>query len=88
VSKCTTEAGECHVKRSSSKWIKTKEPEFQRFDWQDGYGAFTIGQSGVPALKAYIANQKEKHKTRSFEAELVGLLKKYGVPYSEKYLWD
>jgi len=75
------------VKRSSSKWIKSKGPEFQRFDWQDGYGAFTIGQSGVPALKAYIANQKEKHTTRSFEAELVGLLKKYGVPYSEKYLW-
>ena len=75
------------IERSSSKWIKTKEPEFQRFDWQDGYGAFTIGQSGVPALKAYIANQKEKHKARSFEAELVGLLKKYGVPYSEKYLW-
>jgi len=76
------------VKRSSSKWIKTKGPEFQRFDWQDGYGAFTIGQSGVAALKAYIANQKEKHKTRTFEAEFVGFLKRYGVPYNQKYLWD
>ena len=75
------------VKRSSSKWIKTKGPEFRRFDWQEGYGAFTIGQSGVAALKEYIANQKEKHKTRSFETEFLYLLKKYGVDYNEKCLW-
>jgi hypothetical protein len=42
----------------------------------------------VQALKHYIARQKEKHQTRSFEAELMEFLKKYDVEYEEKYLWD
>ena len=75
------------LRKSSSKWIKTKGPEFRRFDWQDGYGAFTIGQSSVAALKEYIAEQKDKHRTRSFEAEFTQLLKKYGVEYDPQYVW-
>jgi putative transposase len=47
------------IKTSSSKWIKTKGPDYQDFYWQNGYGAFSIGQSGVESLKKYIANQKE-----------------------------
>ncbi len=74
------------MKRSSSKWIKTKGPAFRSFDWQDGYGAFSIGQSNVSALKEYIAQQKEKHRVKPFEAEFVKLLKKYGVEYKEQYL--
>lgn len=46
------------VKKSSSKWIKTKGSQFRTFGWQDGYGAFTVGQSTVEALKQYIASQK------------------------------
>ncbi len=38
------------VKTKSSKWIKTKGPEFKNFHWQKGYGAFSIGQSQVPAV--------------------------------------
>lgn len=75
------------VKKSSSKWIKTKGSTFGNFDWQDGYGAFSIGRSAVPALQQYIARQKEHHKTRSFEAEFRELLKKYGVEYHEQYVW-
>ncbi|MBS1790624.1 MAG: IS200/IS605 family transposase [Acidobacteria bacterium] len=47
------------VKTNSSKWIKTKGEEFQRFHWQSGYGAFSVSQSNVGEVKAYIANQKE-----------------------------
>ncbi len=75
------------LKKSSSKWIKTKGIEFRDFCWQDGYGAFSVGQSNVAALKEYIARQKEHHRKRSFESELVGLLKRYGVQYDERYLW-
>ena len=75
------------LKKSSSKWIKTKGGQFRGFDWQDGYGAFSIGQSGVEALKEYIANQKERHKRQSFDAEFVQLLRKYGIEYNEEYLW-
>ena len=76
------------VKKSSSKWIKTKSPTLRTFGWQDGYGAFTIGQSQVEALQNYIAGQKERHKKLSFEQELVALLKKYNVQYDERYIWS
>ncbi len=75
------------LKKSSSKWIKAKGPAFLHFGWQEGYGAFSIGQSNVVALKQYIAQQKEKHKVKSFETELIELLKKYEVQYDERYIW-
>jgi REP element-mobilizing transposase RayT len=76
------------IKKSSSKWIKTKSPALRTFAWQDGYGAFTIGQSQVEALQRYIAGQKERHKKLTFEQELIAFLKKYRVPYDERYLWS
>jgi REP element-mobilizing transposase RayT len=76
------------IKKSSSKWIKTMGTAPQSFGWQDGYGAFTIGQSQVEALKRYIAGQKERHKKQTFEEELVTLLNKYGVQYDERYIWS
>ena len=76
------------VKTSSSKWLKMKGREFHSFQWQAGYGAFSIGQSSVPALKHYIANQREHHRHRSFQDEYRALLKRYGVAYDEKYVWD
>lgn len=75
------------IKKSSSKWIKTKGPALRTFAWQTGYGAFTIGQSQVEALQNYIARQKERHKKLTFEQELVAFLKKYQVPYDERYIW-
>jgi REP element-mobilizing transposase RayT len=76
------------IKKSSSKWIRTKGPGLRTFGWQDGYGAFTIGQSQVEALQQYIARQKERHKKQTFEEELVMLLKRYQVPYDERYIWS
>ena len=76
------------IKKSSSKWIKSKGPAFHRFGWQDGYGAFSIGQSAVADLIRYIAKQKEKHKRKSFETEFVEFLRKYHVNYDERYIWD
>jgi REP element-mobilizing transposase RayT len=75
------------IKRSSSKWVKTKGAALRNFGWQDGYGAFTIGQSQVGALQRYIAAQKDRHKKQTFEEELIALLNRYGVEYDERYLW-
>jgi len=75
------------VKKSSSKWIKHQDASFRLFKWQEGYGAFTIGQSNVAALKRYIESQKTHHQRRSFEDELQGLLRKYHVEYDERYIW-
>ncbi|MBI1746484.1 MAG: transposase [Acidobacteria bacterium] len=76
------------VKTSSSKWIKTKGLGFRRFEWQTGYGAFSIGQSGVAALKRYITGQKDHHERHSFQDELRVLCRKYGVGLDERYVWD
>jgi len=76
------------VKKRSSKWIKTKGEEYSGFSWQSGYGVFSIGESGVAELKRYIANQKEHHRTRTFQEEYRSILGRYGVEYDERYVWD
>jgi len=76
------------IKKSSSKWIKTKGTALRSFAWQEGYGAFSIGQSQVEALQRYIAAQKDRHRKQTFEEELVTLLKKYQVEYDERYIWS
>jgi len=76
------------VKTDSSKWIKTKGTEFSNFHWQKGYGAFSIGQSQVPALKRYIGGQKVHHQRVTFQDEYRKFLKSYGINYDERYVWD
>lgn len=76
------------IKKRSSKWIKSKGAEFRGFQWQTGYGAFSIGESNVGALKKYIAGQKEHHRRQSFEMEYQRFLEKYGIEYDERYVWD
>lgn len=76
------------VKRATSKWIKTQGRGFAKFHWQNGYGAFSIGQSGVEEVKTYISNQAEHHRIRSFEEELRSFLKRYQIEFDERYVWD
>jgi len=76
------------VKTESSKWIKTKGRHFRNFHWQSGYGAFSIGQSQVPALRRYIRRQKEHHRRVTFQDEFRKFLKAYEVEYDERYVWD
>jgi putative transposase len=75
------------VKKGSSKWIKTKGAAFRTFHWQDGYAAFSVSQSKVTAVEAYIAGQKEHHRRKSFQEELIQFLRKHGVEYDERYIW-
>ena len=76
------------VKKSSSKWIKSREPGFAQFAWQAGYGAFAVSESNVPAVQEYIANQQEHHRRKSFQEEYRLFLEKHRVMYDERYLWD
>lgn len=77
-----------NVKRDSSKWIKEKDAALADFGWQDGYFGFSIGESGVETLRAYIANQKEHHKKIDFKDEVRALFRKYAVEWDERYVWD
>jgi len=75
------------LKGDSSKWVKKQGRQYRDFYWQEGYGAFSIGESTVPAVKAYIGNQKEHHRTVTFQEEFIQFLKKYEVEYDERYIW-
>jgi putative transposase len=74
------------LKRDSSKWAKKHGAKL--FQWQEGYGAFSIGQSQVENVMKYIARQKEHHKKQSFEDEIRSLCRKYKVEFDEQYVWD
>jgi len=76
------------IKKESSKWIKGKGTQYKDFHWQDGYGIFSINPSETEKVVEYIDNQHEHHKKRSFQEELLAFLKKYGVEYDERYLWE
>jgi len=76
------------IKINSSKWIKTKDPIFKNFHWQDGYGAFSVSPSKVEIVTKYIENQKEHHKIVTYEDEVMAFLKEYQIEYDERYLWD
>jgi putative transposase len=73
------------VKTSSSKWMKNTN---KKFFWQRGYGAFSIGESNRDALMKYIANQKQHHRRVTFQVEYRSILRKYKIPYDERYVWD
>ena len=76
------------IKTGSSKWMKSQDPHFANFAWQNGYGAFSIGQSQLNDLKRYVANQREHHQRMTFQDEFRQLLTKYGVEFDERYVWD
>ncbi len=76
------------VKSNSSKWVKTKGKAYQNFYWQNGYGAFSVNPSQIDTVIAYITNQHNHHKGKSFQDEYKAFLKKYKVEYDERYVWD
>ena len=76
------------IKRDSSVWMKQQDTRYAEFYWQRGYGAFSIGQSQVPAVSRYIRDQKEHHKAQSYKDEFRALCAKYDVEIDERYCWD
>jgi REP element-mobilizing transposase RayT len=77
-----------HVKKGSSKWLKTQGARYSNFHWQAGYGAFSVSQSNVPRVKLYIINQEEHHRVRGFQDELRAFLRRHQVEFDERYVWD
>jgi REP element-mobilizing transposase RayT len=76
------------IKRGSSKWLKTQNWRLKEFHWQDGYGAFSIGQSGVKEVQRYIETQEEHHRVKTFQEEFRAFLERYEIPFDERYVWD
>lgn len=74
------------IKGSSSKWINSAGFVKSRFKWQEGYGAFSYSHSQVDHVVKYIHNQKKHHKSISFKVEYLDFLKKFTIPYNERYI--
>ena len=74
------------VKGSSSKWINEKKFIKGKFNWQDGYGAFSYSHSQIDQVVRYINNQEKHHKKQSFHEEYLLLLKKFNIKFDEKYI--
>ena len=76
------------IKGGASKWVHDTFPELRTFAWQDGYGAFTLGKSQIPDTIAYIQNQREHHRARTFKDEYLAFLRKHEIEYDERYVLD
>jgi putative transposase len=75
-----------HIKANSSKWANERFRRGPTFAWQEGYAAFTVSQSQIPRLLAYIQEQEEHHQKRDFRRELISLLRRNGIAFDERYL--
>ena len=76
------------IKRASSLWIKQRFKHMNQFAWQGGYGAFSVDPSNLDAVIAYIKNQEEHHRVRTFQEEYRLIMTRYKVEWDEKYVWD
>jgi putative transposase len=75
------------VKTNSSKWMH-EEKGRTKFGWQSGYAAFTVSESGVRAVRAYIDQQEEHHRKRTFAEEYIEFLEKNHIPYDPRYVFE
>ncbi len=76
------------IKANSSKWINENKLVIGKFNWQNGFGAFTYSKSQINSVIEYILKQIEHHKKISFKDEYITFLKKFEIEYNEKYLFD
>lgn len=76
------------IKSDSSKWIKTRESEYQDFYWQAGYGIFSVSESKVAEVKRYIEDQQQHHQKMSFQDEFRRICERHGIAIDERYVWD
>lgn len=73
------------LKGGSSHWMN--ETHVKEFEWQEGYGAFTLGVSQIPNTFSYIKNQSEHHRRRDYKQEFSAFLKRHRIDYDPKFVW-
>lgn len=73
------------LKANSSRWLNEQR---RGFDWQKGYAAFGVSSSQLKTVREYVLNQAEHHRGRTFERELLTMLRRSGIEYDPRYLFD
>ena len=76
------------IKKSSNEFINESKLSKFKFNWQEGFGAFSYSHSQLDDVIAYIMNQKEHHKKKTFKEEYTDFLKQFNVEYDEQYLFE
>ena len=76
------------IKKSSNVFIKEKKFTKFRFEWQEGYGAFSYSHSGLDNVIGYIMNQKEHHTKQTFKEEYLEFLRRFEIEFKDEYLFD
>ncbi|HEY9220444.1 MAG TPA: IS200/IS605 family transposase [Lutibacter sp.] len=76
------------IKAGSSKFINDNRWINGKFNWQEGFGAFSYSRNQIDNVIKYIANQEEHHKKTSFKEEYIDFLKTYEIDYDENYLFE
>ena len=76
------------IKANASKWINEKRLVKGKFEWQKGFGAFSYAHGHLDNVIAYINNQEQHHKTKTFKDEYLKLLHEFQIEYDEKFLFD
>ena len=76
------------IKKTSSKWLKALDARYRGFFWQRGYGVFSVSPSQLEIVLQYIDGQQEHHRSRTFQEEYRELLRKHGIDFDERYVWD
>ncbi len=76
------------IKKASSKWVKALDARYRGFFWQRGYAAFSVSPSQLDSVLEYVNKQQEHHRTRTFQEEYRELLRKHGVDFDERFVWD
>jgi REP element-mobilizing transposase RayT len=75
-------------KTETTKWLKRSKPALGDFQWQAGYGVFSVSESNVDQVKNYIANQEERHGKMSYQEEFREICQRHGIEIDERYVWD
>ncbi len=76
------------IKSVTSKYINENKLIEGKFEWQEGYGAFSYSKSHIDRVIKYVNNQEEHHKKTKFKEEYLAFLKEYEIDYDERYLFD
>jgi REP element-mobilizing transposase RayT len=76
------------IKANSSKWINENKFVLGKFEWQTGFGAFSVSQSQVQTVINYILNQEEHHKKKTFREEYIEFLNAYQIDFKKEYIFD
>jgi REP element-mobilizing transposase RayT len=76
------------IKANASKWSNELPEQTSRFEWQKGYGAFTVSYSQVESVRHYIQNQREHHRAKTFEEEYIQFLELHDIAFERRHLFE